>query len=277
MTEHLSVDGGTIAYESAGSSGPLVVLAHGIGDSRRAYRFITPALVQAGYRVVAVDIRGCGDSSAVWDGYSRTDVAGDLIALVEHLGGPAVVVGHSISGGAATIVAAREPALVTALVELAPFTRQQKVEVGDLRVAAFRRGALRLARAGFLGSVPAWLSYLQGAYPGPKPADWDARLGEIEVMLRESGRMKALQKMVQSSPADAGAALGQVRCPVLVVEGSADPDWAHPQVEGEAIVAALAPGLGRLEMIEGAGHYPHVQFPAQVVAAVLAFLGGLDA
>jgi len=65
-----------------------------------------------------VDLRGCGESSAAWDGYSRTDIAGDLIALLDHLGGPAVLVGHSISGGAATIAAAREPSLVMAVVEL---------------------------------------------------------------------------------------------------------------------------------------------------------------
>ncbi len=272
MTEYLTVDGGTLAYEVTGASGPLVVLAHGIGDSRKAYRFVIPALVGAGYRVAAVDLRGCGESSAGWDGYSRTDIAGDLIALLNHLGGPAVLLGHSISGGAATIAAVQEPSLVTAVVELAPFTRKQQAGLADLRVAPFRRGALRLLRAGFLGSVSAWLNYLDGAYPGPKPADWDARLAEIDAMLREPGRMKALQKMVQSSPADAGAQLGNVHCPVLIVEGSLDPDWASPQAEGEAIVAALPSGLGRLEMIGGAGHYPHVQFPSQTVTPVLSFL-----
>lgn len=277
MTEYLTDDGGTLAYEITGASGPLVVLAHGIGDSRRAYRFVIPTLVGAGYRVAAVDLRGCGESSAIWDGYSRTDIAGDLIALLNHLGGPAVLVGHSISGGAATIAAAREPSLLTAVVELAPFTRKQQTGLADLRVAPFRRGALRLLRASFLGSVPAWLRYLDGAYPGPKPADWDARLAEIDAMLREPGRMKALQKMCQSSPADAGAQLGNVRCPVLIVEGSLDPDWASPHAEGEAIVAALQPGLGRLEMIDGAGHYPHVQFPSQVVTPMLSFLGSVNA
>ena len=84
--------------------------------------------------------------------------------------------------------------------------------------------------------------------------------------------MKALQKMILGSPADAGARLGEVRCPVLVVEGELDPDWPSPRAEGEAIVAALPPGLGRLAVVPGAGHYPHVQFPAQVVELVLAFL-----
>lgn len=277
MTEHLTVSGGTLAYETAGTSGPLVVLAHGIGDSRKAYRFVGPALVEAGYRVAAVDLRGCGDSSANWDAYSRTDVAGDLIALIRHLGGPVVLVGHSISGGATTIVAGQEPALVTAIIEIAPFTRKQQTRLGDLRVGPFRRGAIRLARAGFLGSVSGWLSYLDGAYPGTKPADWEARRAEIAAMLREPGRMKALQKMVQSSPADAGAQLSNVRCRALVIEGSLDPDWASSRAEGEAVVAALPAGLGRLEMINDAGHYPHIQFPSQTVTAMLSFLDSVHA
>lgn len=60
--------------------------------------------------------------------------------------------------------------------------------------------------------------------------------------------------------------------PVLVVMGTLDPDWADPHAEGLAIVDALPSGLGRLEMIEGARHYPHDQFPDQVVSLMLAFL-----
>ena len=56
MTEHLTVDGGTLAYELTGTAGPLVVLAHGMGDSREAYRFLVPGLLAAGYRVAAVEI-----------------------------------------------------------------------------------------------------------------------------------------------------------------------------------------------------------------------------
>ncbi|RKT86268.1 Pimeloyl-ACP methyl ester carboxylesterase [Saccharopolyspora antimicrobica] len=271
MTEHLAVEGGTLAYEVTGS-GPLVVLAHGMGDSREAYRHVTPALVAAGYRVAAVDLRGCGESSTGWPSYTRTDIAGDLIALVNHLGGPAVLVGHSISGGAATIAAAKAPSLISAVVELAPFTRKQQIALGDLRVARFRRGMLRLLGAGLFGSVRLWKQYLEIAHPGPKPADWDARIARIDALMREPGRMKAMQLMGRSAPVDAGAQLGNVGCPVLIVQGTLDPDWAAPQAEGEAIVAALPPGLGRLEMITGAGHYPHVQFPAEVVTAMLSFL-----
>ncbi|MFE9703095.1 alpha/beta fold hydrolase [Streptomyces sp. NPDC005930] len=271
MTEYLAVDGGTIAYEVTGS-GPLIVLAHGVGDSRAAYRAVVPQLVAAGHRVASVDLRGCGESGVDWPEWSRTAIAGDLLALIRHLGGPAVLIGHSVSGGAATVAAAREPALVTAVVELAPFTRKQSMRLGDLRVRRFRRGVPRLLGAGLFGSLRLWRSYLEVAYPGVRPDDWAERIGLIESRLREPGRMKAMQSMGRSAPTDAGAQLGNVRCPVLVVMGTLDPDWADPHAEGAAVVDALPSGLGRLEMIEGAGHYPHDQFPDEVAALVLAFL-----
>ncbi|WP_436533274.1 alpha/beta fold hydrolase [Actinoplanes sp. HUAS TT8] len=270
MTEFLNVDGGTIAYEVSGE-GPLVVLAPGIGNSRSAYRFVAPRLVAAGYRVAVTDIRGAGESSAQWPAYSRTDIAGDLLALIRHLGGPAVLVGHSISGGAATIAAAQAPELISGVVELAPFTRAQSFSLGDLGNARYRKGMLKMVGT-MLGSLSSWKGYLDVAYPGRKPADWDTDLAAVDAMLREPGRMKALQKMTQTSPADAGAQLGNVRCPVLIVEGTLDPDWADPQAEGAAIVTAMPAGLARLEMIDGAGHYMHAQFPDETVALMLTFL-----
>ena len=146
MTEFADIEGGRIAYDVTGQ-GPLVVLSHGIGDRRQAYRFLAPELAAAGYRVAVADLRGHGESSMGWtsvtgkDAISRTDVAGDLLALIRHLGGPAVIVGHSISGGAATIAAAMEPELVSGIVEINPFTRVQKTDLGALlRNRRYRRG-----------------------------------------------------------------------------------------------------------------------------------------
>ena len=271
MTEHLDIAGNTLAYDVTGQ-GPLVVLAHGIGDSRHSYRFVAPALAAAGYRVANVDIRGCGESSLGWNGYSRTGIAGDLVALVRHLGGPAVIVGQSISGGAATIAAATAPDVITGVIELAPFTRAQSVDVGGLiRVKRFRAGYFQLAQVLVGGSLKSWTKYLDVAVP-VKPADWGTELARIEAKLSEPGRMKALQAMCKASPTDAGAQLANVACPVLVVEGSLDPDWADPRAEGERILADLPKGLGELAVIEGAGHYPHAQTPDQVVALALPFL-----
>jgi pimeloyl-ACP methyl ester carboxylesterase len=153
MTEFLNIDGGQIGYEVTGD-GPLVVLSPGIGDRRQAYRFLAPKLAQAGYRVASADLRGHGESSMGWpsvtgkDAITRTDVANDLLALVRHLGGPAVVVGHSISGGAATIAAATGPELVSGIVEINPFTRTQRLDLGGLlRIRRYRRGLTRLLGA----------------------------------------------------------------------------------------------------------------------------------
>ena len=271
MSESMNIAGNTLAYDVSGQ-GPLVVLAHGIGDSRHSYRFLAPVLADAGHRVANVDIRGCGDSSLGWDGYSRTDIAGDLVALVRQLGGPAVIVGQSISGGAATIAAATAPDLISGVIELAPFTLAQPFDLAGLvRVKRFRAGYLQMAQVITRGRVKNWTKYLDVAMP-TKPADWDSELGRIEAKLSEPGRMKALQAMCKANPGDAGAQLANVTCPVQIIEGSLDPDWADPRAEGERIIADLPTGLGELAVIDGAGHYPHVQTPERVLALALPFL-----
>ena len=275
MTEQLTIGKNTIAYDVSGQ-GPLVVLAHGIGDSRHSYRFIVSSLAGAGYRVAAVDIRGCGDSSLGWDGYSRTDIAGDLIALIRQLvgddGGSAVIVGQSISGGAATIAAATAPELISGLIELAPFTRAQSYPPGGLlRVKRYRAGVLQLMKTMLAGSISGWKNYLDLAYP-TKPDDWDHEAARIEAKLREPGRMKALQAMCRANPRDAGEQLAHVGCPVLVIEGALDPDWADPGAEGKRIVAELPEGLGELVVLDGVGHYAHAQTPDRVLELMLPFL-----
>jgi pimeloyl-ACP methyl ester carboxylesterase len=191
---------------------------------------------------------------------------------VRHLGGPAVIIGQSISGGAATVAAATAPDLITGLVELAPFTRAVSYSIGGLLgLQRYRRGAMHLGATLLLGSVASWKKYLELAYP-TKPADWPAELARIDAKLNEPGRMKAVQAMFRSKPTDAGAQLKNVRCPVLVVEGSLDPDFADPRAEGQKIIADLPAGLGELVVLEGAGHYPQAQTPDELLALTLPFL-----
>ena len=277
MTEFLDIEGGRIAYDVNGS-GPLVVLSHGIGDHRQAYRFLAPKLAQDGYRVVSADLRGHGESSMDWksvtgkDAISRTDVAGDLLALIRHLGGPAVIVGHSISGGAATIAAAQQPDLVSGIVEINPFTKTQKLHLGALlRIRRYRRGLSRLMGMQLFRSLWIWMRYLDVVYP-TKPADYAEYMAALAAKLREPGRMAEFMKTGKSTPADAGAQLPNVTVPALVIMGTLDPDFADPRAEGDAIVAAMPSGLGAVAMVEGAGHYPHAQSPDQVAALVIGFL-----
>ena len=95
---------------SASESVPLVVCSPAMGDVRDVYNPLAQALCAAGFRVVTVDLRGHGDSSAAFGSYGDEATAGDLIALIEELdAGPALLVGASMSGASAVIAAGRAP------------------------------------------------------------------------------------------------------------------------------------------------------------------------
>src|SRR6516162_8521777 len=219
MTEFLDVPGGRIAYEVTGS-GPLVVLSHGIGVRRQDYRFLAPMLAQAGYRVATADLRGHGESSMGWASITRTDIAGDLAALIGQLGGPAVIVGHSISGGAATIAAATRPDLVAGIVEINPFTREVHYSLGGLlRVRRYRRCLFLLGGTQLFRSRGLFMRYLDLAYPA-RPADYPGYMAALAAKLREPGRMAEFMNTFKSTPADAEKQLPNVRCPALVIMGT---------------------------------------------------------
>jgi alpha-beta hydrolase superfamily lysophospholipase len=76
---------GTIAYDDSQGDGELVVMWPGMGALRREYRYLAPALVDAGFRVVTADLRGHGESSVGWSEYTLTAVGSDILALIEHL------------------------------------------------------------------------------------------------------------------------------------------------------------------------------------------------
>jgi len=116
-----------------------------------------------------------------------------------------------------------------------------------------------------------WLPYLDLAYPH-KPADWEHYTAALRGKLREPGRMHEFRKTMKTHGADAEAQLPNVRRPVLIVMGTADPDFPDPKTEGEAIVAALPAGLGTLKVIDGAGHYPHAECPDELADLVISFL-----
>ncbi len=280
QTETLAIGKGRIAYEVVGN-GPLVVLSHGVADNRSSFRFLVPLLAAAGYRVANIDLRGHGQSSTGWDSYNHADTASDLMAVIEKLGGPAVIVAQSFSGGAATIAAATNPGSVSALVEIDPFTQPAKVGVAALLTNShnYLRGSLLLGRFLLTGSVKTWAKYLDLAYPGLKPTDWDTYLAKLEANLAEPGRVKAAQKMCGASATlkQAGTQLAEVRCPMLVLIGSHDSDFPDPEGEAVALVGLLPKELGRYQMIDNAGHYPQAQYPQQVADAILPFLASVNA
>jgi pimeloyl-ACP methyl ester carboxylesterase len=277
MTEFVTLDGGQIAYDVIGD-GPLVVLSHGMGVWRQDYRRLAPLLADAGFRVVNVDMRGHGESSLNWPSVtgkaaiSRTDVANDLLGVIRHFGGPAVIVGQSLSGGAATIAAALAPELVTAIVEINPFTRVAKLNFGALfTVRRYRRGLVRLAGTQLLKSAKVWRSYLDLAYPN-KPDDYRRYTDGLMETLRQPGRWEEFMKTGKTTPADAEAKLPDLKRPLLVIMGSEDPDFVDPRAEGEAIVAAAPAGVGQVAVVEGGGHYAQAEYADRVAELIIKFL-----
>ena len=145
-TRFLAVDGGRIAYDDTGGNGPLIVAIPGMGDLRSQYRLVRPELEAAGYRVVTMDVRGFGETSAQWADLSAQAVGRDALALIDHLdAGPAVILGNSFAAGSALWAAHDAPERVSGVVlRRAHHPRCEAV----LDAAACLEGRLRRTMAG---------------------------------------------------------------------------------------------------------------------------------
>lgn len=264
-TRFLTVGEGRVAYDDTGGNGPLLVAIPGMGDLRSEYRALRPLLRQAGYRVVTMDIRGHGETTARWDDYSARAVGRDALALIDHLNaGPAVILGNSFAAGSALWAAHDAPARVRAVVLLGPVVR-------DGQPSWFARTAVAVGLGG-PWRVPFWMTFWNSLFPSHKPADHAEAKAALAANLREPGRMDALRTMIDLPKADTAALVARSRVPALVVMGTQDPDFPNPVAEARWLGGAL--GTEPL-IVEGAGHYPHLEMPQRVAPALLDFLGRL--
>lgn len=254
---------GRIAYDDTGGSGRLVVAAPGMGDLRQVYRHLAPHLERAGFRLVTMDLRGLGESSVGWGEVTDAAVASDLVALIDHLGGgPAVVIGNSMSAASAVIAATDEPDKVAGLVLVGPFARD--VPIKWWQGMAFRIGLL----PPWGRSI--WLDYYRDKlYPEMEPPDLGEYMAALRANLRERGRLRAFRVMARNSHAESGERLAGVRRPVLVVMGELDPDFPDPEAEAKAIASATR---GEVLMVKRSGHYPQADNPEKVAPPVIAFI-----
>lgn len=259
-TRYLERPEGRIAFDVVGE-GPLVVCAPGMGDLRSVYRFLAPELAAAGFRVATMDLRGHGESDATFTTYDDVAAGTDLLAVAEHLGGPAVLVGNSMAAGGAVWAAAERPDLVAGLVLIGPFVRN--APVGRGAALAFRLGLLRP------WGPAAWNAWYAKLYPGRPPADLAEHRARIRESLRRPGRWRAFIATSRTSHAPAEARLGEVRAPSLVVMGERDPDFRDPAAEAAWIAERLR---GEVLLVPGAGHYPQAEAPDVVGPAVVRFV-----
>jgi len=259
-TQYLSRGDGSIAFDDSGTGAPLIVMLPGAGDVRAEYRFLAPALVAAGARVVTVDLRGHGESSADWPSYGMVDTASDLVALLNHLdAGPATVVATSFAPTAALWAAADHPDLIDRLVLISAHLESAPI---------YQRVPLSLALRGPLAGNM-WASQFRKWHPGAAPADLDQQARMLADMMGDPQRRRAVRETLLAHRDGLEARLNQIDQSTLVLMGGSDSHFGDPRAEGESIAARTG---GTLLVVAEAGHYPHVEFPDVVARAIEDFL-----
>jgi pimeloyl-ACP methyl ester carboxylesterase len=256
MTSYLTRGEGRIAYDVQGE-GPLVVCLPGMGDLRQIYRFLAPSLVEAGYRVATMDLRGHGDSDDGFSSYDNIAAGLDVLALIEHLGGPALIVSNSLTGGASVLAAANDPAKVAGLAMLGPMVRNGRTN-GLMTLVS------QLALVKPWGPI-AWRAYYRSLYKTRRPADFADHQRRMTESYRRGDHWRSFVKTSQTNHSPAEARLAEVHTPVLVIMGDRDPDFADPAAEARFLGDELD---AEVLLVPGAGHYPMAEFPEIVNPAI---------
>ncbi|QGZ65251.1 alpha/beta fold hydrolase [Paraburkholderia acidisoli] len=239
-----------------------LVFLHYWGGSSRTWDAVTGALSDT-CRTVALDQRGWGESEAPAQGYAIADLADDAQDVIEALKLTRyVIVGHSMGGKVAQLLAARQPAGLAGVVLVAPSPPSPMAFPLEQREAMAAAYATR-------ASVEAVLDHVLTARP-LTPAQREQVIADS---LCGAAPAKAAWPMAAMLE-DITREVASIRVPVLVVAGEAD------QVDRlDTLQRELLPRIAgaRLQVLPGTGHLSPLEAPAEVAAAVRAFVAGLDA
>lgn len=260
--EEMKLAGGpTLHCLRAGGGGERVLLLHGYGDSGHAWSTVLPHL-PGEWEVAAPDQRGHGGSERPATGYSVAALASDAANLLDALGWErATVVGHSMGGFVAQLLAADRPERVARLVLVGTTPRCAGPAVDALmaEIAALSDEGLR----DFVGAFQA------ATVARPLPSAFFAAL--VEQSCRVPVRVwRALAPELAAF--DARAALPRIAAPAHVVWGDADAFFGRADQEG--LLAALPHAT--FTVYRGAGHSPHWEDPERFARELAAFVAAGD-
>jgi pimeloyl-ACP methyl ester carboxylesterase len=270
------VHGHRRAFVRAGSGPPLVLL-HGIGNTAQTWAGVLDRLA-ASHTVIAPDLLGHGSSDKPRGDYSIAGHANgvrDLLSVLDIE--RATVVGHSLGGGIALQFAYQFPERIERLVlvgsgglgpDLSASLRAASLPGAEavLTVLSAASGALRfgLRAVDGVGHALGW-----------KPVRDIAEAGDAILALRDAEARRAFLRTLRGVVDARGQAVTAIdrlyladAVPMLVVWGSRDP--IVPAAHAET-VRRLVPSA-RIEVFEGAGHWPHLDDPDRFCAVLLDFL-----
>ena len=282
VTHHRArVNGTTLHYVAAGTTGSPVLLVHGFPETWRAFRKLIP-LLAAHHRVFAVDLRGFGDSDTAPGDYASTTSAEDLHQLIAHLGaGPVHLTGQDISGATVFRLAAAHPEDVISLTAiesglagfgaegLADVTHGGVWYIGALAAPGIAGLLFEKEARAFIGE------YLYPLYGVPsaavstadvtefartygRPGGFSGAAGLYRSMLTEGEQLRTL---AQDNP---------LQMPVTTI-GSRGGEFTYTAVR--RVTSQEVTSLH----LDGVGHYVAMEAPEELAKAILGFVDGIDA
>jgi pimeloyl-ACP methyl ester carboxylesterase len=250
------------------TAGLPVVALHCSGADGRQWRKLADSL-SAPFNLIAIESYGC-ESTGHWTGehaFTLADEADRVIGLIDRLGVPVHLVGHSYGGGVALRVAVERPDAIASLALYEPSAFHLLTQLGPDGLAA-REEILRLTHAVSCGVI-------SGDYQGAITCFVDYWNGAGAAALLQPHARAALLRWLPKAPLDFRALLEervplatyrQLAVPTLVLRGEHGPEPSRLIAEGLTRVMRFA----RLKLIAGAGHMGPFSHAAEVNAAIAA-------
>ena len=287
---HYRLDAGGLhlaVHEWGAADAPPLFLVHGGFDFARTYSVFAPLLAAAGWRVVAWDQRGHGDSDYAalysWDGDLR-----DAMAVMDSVTDqPAPVVGHSKGG-----------AMMIQLADAQPFRFSHLVNLDGIPYKRRLPDVSEHERTRMMASdISAWLDHRRTT------ADATRKPGTLDELAKRRGRMNPrlpfewLRYLVSVGAFESADGWRWKIDPSMRFGGFGPwrPEWTINRLPGLPMpflgvlgreqeemgwgtlphhVMPYLPEGGRCEVLDDVGHFVHIERPEQVSAMVLEFLGG---
>ena len=283
----VEANGLTFGALACGDEGPLALCLHGFPDSAWTWRHLLPELAAAGFRAVAPFLRGYAPTSVPADGVHQTGAhVADALALYDELGGDgdAVLVGHDVGAIAAYPLLGRDPGrwrrAVTIAVPPPPsvmanfFTYRQlkRSWYTFLFQTPFAEMAVAMEDLAFVAHL--WQDWSPG-FDGSEfverakeslrdPANLASAIGWYRATLGSGPHTDEYDALEQP-------AMGTIEVPTLYLHGRDDGCLGSEGIDDAVLETLVAPG-SRLEVIDGVGHFLHVERPDEVNRLIVDFV-----